>query len=82
MVTADLFLLPLLSIRAHLWGPYAMKDKEGGEKLLWGSCPTDERFASSWHSNMLIFHLQGRLDDKRGPKPALSETWWILNRRE
>lgn len=48
MVTVDLFLLPLLSIRAHMWEPYAMKDKEGGEKLLGGSaCPTDERFASS-----------------------------------
>lgn len=46
-MTVGLFLLPLLSIRVHMWGPYAVKNKEGGEKLLGGfPCPTGERFAS------------------------------------
>lgn len=47
-MTVDLFLLPLLSIRARMWGPYAVTDEDGGEKLFGGSpCSTDERLASS-----------------------------------
>lgn len=82
MVTGDLFLLPRLSISARTLGPCTMRDKEGRDTN-WSflGFPPSHKLevccfhgsSSSQHSNLVILHFKGKLGDKSGLIPALSE---------
>lgn len=81
VVAGDLLFLLLISIKAHMWGLCAVKDKEGRDKNCGFSgsvtpahkleiCFFHVSSSSSQHSNPAILHLKGKLGDKSEMRPA------------